>query len=178
MVKRVTVVPHHPDWKRQFKQESQLIQSALADNLIAIHHIGSTAIPGIQAKPIIDILVEVSDIDRVDAQSSALESLGYEAKGEYGIPGRRYFRKQNADGDRTHHLHIYETATPEVTRHLCFRDYLIAHPGDAQAYGQLKQVLADAHPNDIEAYMDGKDAFIQDMQQKALEWWRSQIMNH
>jgi GrpB-like predicted nucleotidyltransferase (UPF0157 family) len=174
MVRQVIVVPHNPDWSRQFEQESRAIQGIFGDNLVALHHVGSTAIPNIHAKPIIDILAEVVDIDRVDDQSSNLAVPGYEAMGEYGIPGRRYFRKHNTAGERTHHLHIFQTGSVEVLRHLAFRDYMITHPADARAYSQLKQQLAEAHPTDIEAYMDGKDGFIKAMERKALEWQVSQ----
>ncbi|MEM0979689.1 MAG: GrpB family protein [Cyanobacteria bacterium P01_H01_bin.58] len=170
MVREVKVVPHNPDWKNQFEAEQQYIQAAMGNNAIAIHHIGSTSILQIHAKPIIDILAEVADIYRVDTQTSNLEDLGYEAMGEYGIPGRRYFRKWDAVGNRTHHLHVFQTASPDVERHLHFRDYLIAHPAEAEVYSQLKQHLAALHPYDIEAYMDGKDGFIQAVEQKAQQW--------
>jgi GrpB-like predicted nucleotidyltransferase (UPF0157 family) len=170
MVRMVKVVPHHPDWQHQFEQESHAIREAMSPNLLAIHHIGSTAIPHIYAKPIIDMLAEVADIAQVNGQTPHLEHLGYEALGEYGIPGRRYFRKYDETGDRTHHLHVFQTGSADIHRHLAFRDYMIAHPDAAQAYSQLKQQLAAAHPNDIEAYMDGKDSFIQVMQQNALNW--------
>lgn len=170
MVRQVIVVPHNPAWSRQFEQESQAIRGALSGNSLAIHHVGSTAIPHIYAKPIIDILAEVADINQVDDQVPSLAVLGYEALGEYGISGRRYFRKQDATGTRTHHLHVFQTGSVAVRRHLAFRDYMIAHPEAAQAYSQLKQRLAAAHPTDIEAYMDGKDSFIKEMEQTALEW--------
>jgi GrpB-like predicted nucleotidyltransferase (UPF0157 family) len=173
MVRQVIVVPHNPEWSRQFEQESLAIREALGDNFVAIHHVGSTAIPRIHAKPIIDMLTEVVNIERVDDQAEHLATLGYKAMGEYGIPGRRYFRKHNAAGERTHHLHVFTTGSLEVLRHLAFRDYMITHPADAQAYSQLKQQLAAAHPTDIEAYMDGKDGFIKEMECKALEWQRS-----
>lgn len=173
MVRQVIVVPHNPDWSSQFERESRAMREALSDdNLMALHHIGSTAILGIHAKPIIDILAEVADIHRVDDQTPNLAVLGYEALGEYGIPGRRYFRKHDAVGIRTHHLHVFPAGSAEVRRHLAFRDYMIAHPAAAQAYSALKQRLAAAHPTDIEAYMDGKDEFIQATEQKALAWNR------
>lgn len=176
MVRQVIVVPHTPDWSRQFERERQAIQEIMADHLIAVHHVGSTAIPGIYAKPIIDMLAEVADLLPVDDQAPRLAALGYEAMGEYGIPGRRYFRKHDAAGTRTHHLHVFHAGSVEGLRHLAFRDYLIAHPEAAQAYSQLKQQLAAAHPTDIEAYMDGKDGFIQTMEQKALAWQRSRLI--
>lgn len=178
MVRQVVMVPHNPNWTRQFEQESQAIRGAIADNLVSIHHIGSTAIPAIHAKPIIDILAEAAKIDQIDVQAPILATLAYEPMGEFGIPGRRYFRKHNAAGDRTYHLHIFQAGSAAIQRHLCFRDYLIAHPDAAQAYSQLKQRLAAAYPTDIEAYMDGKDSFIKAMEQKALAWQRSRPVPH
>jgi len=174
MVRHVIVAPYDPAWVRQFGQESQVIRKALGDNFVAIHHVGSTAIPHIHAKPIIDMLAEVVDIHQVDDQTVNLAALGYEAMGEYGFPERRYFRKHNIAGERTHHLHVFQARSVEVIRHLAFRDYMITHPEDALAYSQLKQHLAAAHPADIEAYMDGKDGFIKAMERKALEWQKAQ----
>jgi len=90
--------------------------------------------------------------------------------GEFGIPGRRYFRKNDAMGNRTHQIHAFEVGSSGAVRHLAFRDYLIAHPEAAQAYGALKEQLAAQHPVDFEAYMDGKNAFIQENEAKAVVW--------
>src|ERR671921_2732344 len=102
---KVEVVPHNPRWREAFEAEARQVAAALGENVVAIHHIGSTAIPNIYAKPVIDLLVEVRDITEADGRSSAMESLGYEVMGEYGIPGRRYFRKDDRQGVRTHNLH-------------------------------------------------------------------------
>ena len=169
-MRKVEVVPHNPHWQTAFKQESQRIFKALGSNLVAAHHIGSTAIPDIYAKPVIDILGEVRAIAAVDQQNNAMASLGYVAMGEYGIIGRRFFRKDNAAGIRTHHLHLFPVVSLEIERPLAFRDYLKAHPDDAQTYSSLKQKLAKAHPTNIEAYMDGKHDFIQAMDRKAAMW--------
>ncbi|HEU0301249.1 MAG TPA: GrpB family protein [Longimicrobium sp.] len=146
------------------------IMAALGENVVAIHHVGSTAIPDIHAKPVIDLLVEVGDIAEVDGRSSAMESLGYEVMGEYGIPGRRYFRKDDRGGTRTHHIHAFQAGSEEVERHLAFRDYLIAHPADAQRYSELKRRLAREHPHSMDGYMDGKDGFIKEMDRRAARW--------
>jgi GrpB-like predicted nucleotidyltransferase (UPF0157 family) len=106
----------------------------------------------------------------LDGQNAAMESLGYEAMGEYGIPGRRYFRKSNGEGIRTHHVHAFAAGSAEAERHLAFRDYMIAHPEDARAYSELKRKLAAEHPRNIDGYMDGKDAFIKEMDRRAAEW--------
>ena len=166
----VRVVPYNPQWKKAFDKESLQIKAILAENLVFIHHIGSTAIPNIYAKPIIDLLVEVHDINLVGDRTLEMEKLGYEAMGEFGLVGRRYFRKESPRGIRTHHVHIYETNSPEILRHLAFRDYAIAHPQDAEQYSQLKQKLAKQYPNDIESYMDGKDEFVKKMERKAIQW--------
>ena len=174
MPMRVTVVAHDPAWKNDFEAEADHIARALGDMVVSLYHIGSTAIPGIFAKPVIDILLAVDDIVRLDDKSSAMEQLGYEAMGEFGIPGRRYFRKDIASGIRTRHVHAFAAGSTEIERHLAFRDYMIAHPAEAQAYSQLKQRLAREHPGDIEAYMDGKDLFIKEHEAKAIMWRASQ----
>lgn len=94
--------------------------------------------------------------------------------GEFGIPGRRYYRKNNASGIRTHKVNAYKAGSPEVERHIAFRDYIIAHPIEAQAYSDLKQKLAQEHPYDIEAYMDGKEPYIKKHEGKAIAWRSSQ----
>lgn len=166
----VEVLPHDVKWRDDFEKERGLICDALGQTAVAIHHIGSTSIPSIFAKPIIDILLEVNSFQHLDKEVPALARLGYEAMGEFGIPGRRYFRKLNAYGVRTHHVHAFETGDSGIVRHLAFRDYLITHPTEAQTYSTLKKALAKKYPNDIESYMDGKDAFIKETEAKALTW--------
>lgn len=168
---RVEVVPPDPTWKEKFETEAQQIARVMGENVVAIHHIGSTAIPGIYAKPIIDFLVEVRDIHQTDAHTAEMTAIGYEALGEFGLPGRRYFRKNRSPEIRTHNVHTYEVGSSEITRHLAFRDYLIAHPAIAQQYSDLKQQLAQQHPQDIEGYMDGKDAFVKAIERQALVWY-------
>jgi GrpB-like predicted nucleotidyltransferase (UPF0157 family) len=169
-MRKVEVVPHNPTWHEVFVEESQHIANALGERVVAIHHIGSTAIANIYAKPIIDLLVEVDNIAAVDQYAQAMERLGYEVLGEYGIPGRRYFRKDNSDGIRTHHVHAFQVGDDQVARHLAFRDYMKAHPEVSQQYSKLKRTLAAQYPTDIDAYMDGKDELIQAVDRQAAEW--------
>ena len=171
---RIQVVPHDPTWRSEFEREAKHIRRALEDIVVRLHHIGSTAIRGIFAKPIIDFLLKVDDLVELDERSTAMEELGYRAMGEFGIPGRRYFQKGNASGIRTHQVHAFEADSKEIERHIAFRDYLIAHPVEAQAYGELKRRLAREHPDDIEAYMDGKDPFIKEHEARAIAWQLSQ----
>ena len=173
-MKRVEVVPHDPLWRDAFEAEARLVAAALGENVVAVHHIGSTAIPDIYAKPVVDLLVEVRDITEVDGRGSEMESLGYEVMGEYGIPGRRYFRKENQAGIRTHHIHVFEAGSAEAERHLAFRDYMRAHPVDARRYSELKRKLAEEHPQSMDGYMDGKDGFIKEIDRRAALWRTSQ----
>ncbi len=134
-----------------------------------LHHIGSTAIPGIVAKPVIDLLGVVPSVGVLDRREQQLVALGYEAMGEFGIPGRRYFRKKTPDGDPTHHLHVFATGSPEIDRHLDFRDYLRAFPAEAAAYAALKQDLA-TRAGSRDEYSDGKTEFIRAIEQRAAAW--------
>ncbi|HET7579509.1 MAG TPA: GrpB family protein [Bacillales bacterium] len=167
-MKKVEVVPYRPEWPGMFREEAEKIYAVFGNEPIHLHHIGSTSVPDLPAKPIIDLLGEVKMIENVDRFNQQLEGLGYEAMGEFGIPGRRYFRK---GGDtRTHHLHIFAEGTSEVRRHLAFRDYLRHSPEKRKAYGRLKMKLAEQYPHNIEKYMDGKDPWIKEIEKEALHW--------
>lgn len=104
-----------------FKEEAAKLQTIFGNEIVDIHHIGSTSVPGLKAKPIIDIMPVVRDINTVDNYNIYMQEIGYEPKGENGIPKRRYFQKGGEN--RTHHVHIYQTGSYEIKRHLAFRDY-------------------------------------------------------
>jgi GrpB-like predicted nucleotidyltransferase (UPF0157 family) len=174
-MRKVDVVPPDPKWREAFEIESKQVADALGENVVAIHHIGSTAIPGIYAKPIIDLLAEVKDLMKVDEQNLSMISLGYEVMGEFGIPGRRYFYKKNREGVRTYHIHTFLVGSEQVERHLRFRDYMIAHPEDAQRYSELKRRLAREYPANIDDYINGKNGFVEEIDQKAAQWRKQQI---
>ena len=168
-MQHVRVTPYDPAWTRAYEEEAERIRQALDGLLLEIHHIGSTAVPGLAAKPVIDLLPVVRDIEAVDARNPAMEALGYECMGEFGIPGRRYFRK--GGDDRTHQAHVFGAdSRRDIRRHLAVRDYLRAHPAAAAAYGRLKAVLAARFPEDIGAYCDGKDALVRALEAEALRW--------
>jgi GrpB-like predicted nucleotidyltransferase (UPF0157 family) len=152
-----------------FEREAAKIADIFGPELMAIYHIGSTSVPGLSAKPIIDMMPLVRNIEQVTAFNPAMIRLGYEPRGEYGIPGRRYFIK-GGDEHRSHHVHTFQQDHLEVARHLDFRDYLTAHPAEAQQYAALKAGLARQFPHNIEGYMAGKDAFIKKIIEKAQLW--------
>ena len=160
----IKVVPYDASWPIQFRQEAKKIKKALGDNCIEIHHIGSTAVLGLAAKPIIDMMPIVLDITQVDSTNTFMRSLGYVAEGEYGIPFRRYFTK--GGNHRTHQAHVFELGNPAIEHHLKFRDWMRTHPEDRDAYADLKQDLARQHPHDITAYCLGKDSFIASIDKK------------
>ena len=167
----VEQVPHDPEWDNAYRMESLKLRDILGDEIVAVHHIGSTSIPRITAKPIIDILVEARKIEDIDRYNEAMARIGYEARGEFGLPGRRFFVK--GVPKRTHNAHIFQAGSSEISRHLAFRDYMIAHPDDARKYSELKQRLALQHKGDIDGYCDGKDAFVKEMEKKAIAWAKS-----
>jgi GrpB-like predicted nucleotidyltransferase (UPF0157 family) len=166
----IVLAPHSGAWGPAFECEESAISEALSDLSIQLHHIGSTAIPGIVAKPVIDMLGIVPAVEELDVRARRLAALGYEALGEFGIPGRRYFRKNAPGGVRTHQLHAFAVGSPEIQRHLDFRDYLRAFPVEAAAYAALKQDLAGRCGNDMHAYSDGKTAFIRAVERRAAAW--------
>lgn len=170
---KVCVVPPDPFWPAMYEVEASQLREALGALVVEVHHIGSTAIVGIFAKPIIDILLVVQDLESLDAHNETMILLGYEPKGEFGIPDRRYFRKGSSINGRTHQVHSFKGGSPDTLRHIAFRDYMNHHAEAAQEYSALKQELAAAFPNDIQAYMNGKDAFIKRHEAMALEWWQN-----
>lgn len=157
------VVPHDPRWAARYAETATRVAAALAPVPVTLHHIGSTAVPGIMAKPIIDMLGEVASLAALDTATPRLVAAGFEAMGDHGIPGRRYFRLDTR-GVRSHHLHIFAAGAPEIARHLVLRDYLIAHPMVAAAYSTLKAGLP------ADGYQDAKDPFIAAALRAALAW--------
>ena len=149
------------------------LRKVLGDEIVATAHIGSTSIPGMMAKPIIDILLEVKRISKIDDYNDDMMKLGYNPRGEFGIPGRRYFSKSDSNDVRTHHVHAFQSGDIGLQRHLAFRDYMIVHPEDAREYAQLKLNLARVFQWDIDGYCKGKESYIDDMEKKALLWYHS-----
>ncbi|GAA0367008.1 GrpB family protein [Bacillus horti] len=168
----IIVTDYNETWVELYNKEAKLIKDILKEELIEIYHIGSTAVPNLKAKPIIDIMPIVRDIEKVDQFNEEMQKIGYEPLGELGISGRRYFRKGGEN--RTHQIHIFQNDnTYEIKRHLAVRDYLRSHKEDRIEYGRLKERLAVLFPKDIEGYSRGKHDFVQGLEQRALEWSRN-----
>ena len=153
----VRLVPYTVEWPRLFEEERALLMTAIGRGVLDIQHVGSTAIPGMVAKPIIDIGVAVVDFEEARALVAPVEGLGYAYRGELGIPRRHYFVK----GDpRTHHIHMNEIGSQAWKDHIFFRDMLVRQPELAEEYAALKLALAQRYPSDREAYLEGKAPFI------------------
>jgi len=157
-MRTVIVVPYDDKWPEMFEAESLLIKTLLGGVAKDIHHIGSTSVPGLSAKPIIDILLEVSDINELDRYNSAMAHAGYVIRGENGISGRRYFIK---GGDqRSHQVHAFASGDIQVLRHLVFRDYLRENTHIAEMYAELKHSAVRLSRNNAHRYSAHKANFI------------------
>ena len=161
-----------PAWSATFDHESRRLERALGDVLITIHHIGSTAIPNILAKPTVDLMPIVCSLRKLDAARTAVEALGYEWWGEYGIKNRRFCTLTNDAGQRIVHAHFFEQNSPGAERHLAFRNYLRAHPEIAQEYEATKHRAAAASPDNSHAYSERKSDWIRALEATALAHYR------
>ena len=155
----VKVVDHQPRWAEFFRLEKERLFEIMGPKLVDIRHIGSTSIPAMAAKPIVDILAAVKTLSDLEPFREDLIRIGYKDKGNGDVLGRRYFVKGGED-KRTHHLNFCEMNSSFWTSHLAFRDYLERHPDSATKYATLKRALARKFPNNRRAYTMGKEEFV------------------
>lgn len=174
MTRKVAIEPYNSEWPHMYQSEIDRLLPVLQNEIVHAYHIGSTSIPGMWAKPIIDILLEVRNITRIDEYNEEMIVLGYKPRGELGIPGRRYFSRESPIDVRTHHVHAYQRGDRSIERHLAFRDYMIAHPEEAERYILLKKELAAKFPLDIDAYIAGKEEYVSETEAKAIVWYRNE----
>lgn len=163
----IKLSPHREEWHQFFAIEAAQLTAAAGKHALAVEHVGSTAICGIAAKPIIDIALAVREIADVEQIIEPFENLSYVYRGEYGIPNRHYFIK--GELLRTHHLHVVRLESDFWRNHLLFRDYLGAHPQIAAEYENLKRELAQMHRENREAYTAGKTEFVRNVLTAASE---------
>ena len=155
----IEVVEYRAEWPHVFEREAAAILAACRPWISEVHHIGSTSVPGLAAKPILDLLpVAAGPAEALEAVS-AMTELGYLYRGENGIAGRFYFDRV-VDGRTVMHVHMFPAGHPEVQRHLVFRDHLRMNPDVAREYERLKKELASRYRDDRRAYTDSKAAFI------------------
>ena len=167
----IRIVDYDPKWPSMYEMEEELILSTVGRVVIELEHVGSTAVPGLGAKPIIDIMAAVRRIDDAVEIIEPLAAIGYEYVAEYEefVPERRYFRK-GAPEPASHHLHVVEPTTHFWKDHLLLRDYLRAAPEEARAYQAFKRDLARKITQDRVAFTDAKTSFIESALERARSW--------
>ena len=155
----VSLVPHSEEWGGLFKEEAARIATCLQGKVFDIEHVGSTAVPGIPAKPIIDIAVGIPDLAAIGMFVRLLEQIGYEYRGDRFVDGNHIFVK-GPESNRTHHLHVVALGGAKWRDYVLFRDYLRSHAGARSEYAVLKRRLAEEYPFDRESYTQGKHEYI------------------
>ncbi|MCL6625325.1 GrpB family protein [Alicyclobacillus shizuokensis] len=165
MGSNVTVQAYNPSWVQVFERIRDSIIPVLGDILVTVEHVGSTSVPGLAAKPIIDLDAVVYTQSDVQTAIQRLATIGYVHEGDLGITGREAFIPP--DGTPCHHLYVCTADNAEYKRHVLFRDYLRSHPQDAKRYGDLKMELAQRFPNNRAAYTNGKNDFVKEILKRA-----------
>jgi GrpB-like predicted nucleotidyltransferase (UPF0157 family) len=163
---RVEMVPYDPVWPENYVTERAYLVNAGGDLILELEHIGSTAVPGLRSKPIIDMMAAVRDLGQGQHLAQLLSVLGYELI-QTGMRNRLFLRRRSESQEQAYQLHIVELCTWKQREERLMRDYLLAHPKAAAAYGELKKRLAEEHMEDSLAYTGAKIAFIQDLVDKA-----------
>ena len=161
VTKHVAVLPYDAAWTRDFAAIEAELRAALGELALRIEHVGSTSVPGLSAKPIIDIDVVIRNEAVLGPVIAALERIGYRHEGDLGIPGREAFAYQGKDHLRRHHLYVCSQDSAELKRHIAFRDYLCSHPEAVAAYSRIKEEGAALYPDDIGKYIEYKSPFIE-----------------
>jgi GrpB-like predicted nucleotidyltransferase (UPF0157 family) len=165
----IRIVDHDPRWPLLAQEELRRVADALGDSAVRMEHVGSTSVPGLGAKPIIDMQVSVADIERLDDYVGPLERLGYLFAPDPAFPDYHYFAKPHAR-PRSHHLHVCQAGSSQELRHVAVRDFLRAHPDEAASYEELKRTLVREHPEDRLAYVAGKDGYMIELEGRAVRW--------
>lgn len=158
--KHVVVMPYDKAWKKDFEDIRTELDKALGGLVLGIEHVGSTSVEGLPAKPIIDIDVVIQDHSVFPDVVAALGRIGYTHEGNLGIEGREAFKYDGKDHLRKHHLYVCTEDSPELKRHISFRDHLRTHPDAAMEYGRVKEEGAKLYPYDIDKYIEYKSSVI------------------
>ena len=176
MGRKIEVIDYDPHWIAEFEKESAQLAQAFGHRLVDMQHVGSTSVPHLAAKPVIDVLIVLDHTNDINSFSPSMEALGYRVRGECldaivpGTPGRFYFTK-DTNGVRSHHVHVCAQGHPEIIDKIAFRDYLRSHESVALAYANLKQRLAAENRFNNIGYMRGKDAFVKSVVADARHWY-------
>ncbi|PWJ71510.1 GrpB-like predicted nucleotidyltransferase (UPF0157 family) [Ruminococcaceae bacterium R-25] len=164
--KHVVVLPYDEAWKNDFEDIKAELMTVLSDLILRIEHVGSTSVPGLSAKPIIDIDVVIDGAESFEKVKTALGTIGYRHEGDLGIAGREAFKYEGKDHLRKHHLYVCSKDAAELKRHVSFRDYLLSDPDAVKEYGRIKEEGAKLYPYDIDKYIEYKSSFIESIYAK------------
>lgn len=165
MEENVKIVDYNPDWKKQYKEEESKIKTILGDNCVGIYHIGSTAVKGMKAEPIIDVMAVVKKLHIADGKIKDFLDAGYEYKGENGVQDQRLYVNEKS------HIHIFEEKNAqEIARHFAVPNYLQTHAEECRAYEKLKSELAKKYPDNYKAYVEERKEFLDELEKKAMDW--------
>jgi GrpB-like predicted nucleotidyltransferase (UPF0157 family) len=160
------IVPYNPAWPEMYEREAAVVRKVFGDFVKDIQHVGSTSVPGMQAKPQIDVLVIVDDITTAEQLTPDMQAQGYTAFGDpFGVGCRTFSRVSG--NVKLSNVHVHVPGNSYVQQFLLIRDYLRAHPERAKAYGELKVVLKQQFPGDYRSYAEGKKDFLQDLFEEA-----------
>ena len=168
----IRIVESDPAWPARAQEELSRLAEALASVAVRVEHIGSTAVPGLDAKPIIDLQLSVAAIEPRERYARPLERLGYLFAPNPESPDLHFFAKP-AERPRSYHLHVCEAGGKHEFRHLAVRDYLRAHADEAAKYAVLKRDAAKGAPQDRLAYIEAKEGYVRDLEARAVKWARA-----
>ncbi|MCG7342562.1 GrpB family protein [Sporosarcina sp. ACRSL] len=168
---KVRLSAYDENWIQMFHEEALFLRGILGDEIIKFEHFGSTSVPGMKAKPVIDMMCLVKDIKKIDTFNEKMRLFGYDVAGEWGIQGRRLFRKGGEN--RTHHIHVYQHDNLQIHRHLVLRDYLRNRPEEVERYTNFKEELAQRY-DDTAFYSKAKKPFVMELEKRALSWFENQ----
>lgn len=168
----VKLEDYNEDWKEKFEKERKTLSQIFKEDALEIQHVGSTSIPGLEAKPIIDIAIAVKELEIALKYVEKMEEAGYSFRGNAGVEGRYFFAKGPED-NRTHYVHIEPINSPNWETHIFYKKYLLEHPEIVAEYEKLKEELARLYPEDRKKYTSGKNDFIQKILNKARKEYKN-----
>ncbi len=165
-----SIQEYNPEWPIKFKSIKKFLEEVFKEKAIQIEHIGSTSIPGMKAKPVIDVAVLVNDIEPFTEERKLMEEAGYKSIDNYIGPNTLIFYKEDEAQRKSENIHVWPKDHPKADRTILMRDYFRTHPEHAKRYAELKEKLTLEHPDDYPAYRAGKDNFLEEIATLSNEW--------
>jgi GrpB-like predicted nucleotidyltransferase (UPF0157 family) len=164
--RKYQVLPYDPSWRERFEKEAQTIKEIFTDNIVRIEHIGSTSVPGMSGKPLVDVLVLVKDVASIDQHNETMQKAGLTPKGDLLGKGGGLFIRENGNENLTN-VHVYEDGHEHVPEMLNLRNYLREHPEEVEAYSDIKKELIAKYQEDYGSYRREKDVYMEELKKRA-----------